>query len=141
MKPLALSVQLVGKAFSAGMALLSRIVESQGNYQLNSQEIRSHLFDGKRKGKHSLAFCKSLVFLWSSEEKFSMAVAVPKLSHALAFRFGILVKAHVISLFALSKISKRAQKSPLDITLILASVTESCVLFCICNRYRSSTYI
>lgn len=39
-KPLALSVQLVGKAFAAGMALLSRTPESQGNHQLSSQEKR-----------------------------------------------------------------------------------------------------
>lgn len=39
-KPLALSVQLVGKTFASGSTLLSRTTESQGNYLLSSKEIR-----------------------------------------------------------------------------------------------------
>lgn len=50
-KPLALSVQLVGKGFAAGMVLLSRIAESQGNYQLNSQEISESSFWWKKERK------------------------------------------------------------------------------------------
>lgn len=48
-KPLALSVQLVGKAFAAGTALLSRVAESQVNYHLNSQDVPCLV----EKGKHS----------------------------------------------------------------------------------------
>lgn len=52
-KPLALSVQLVGKAFAAGMALLSKTSESQENRQLNSQE-ESGFFFLVEKGKENI---------------------------------------------------------------------------------------
>lgn len=50
-KPLALSVQLVGKTFAAGSTLLSRITESPGNCLLSSKEIKESSFwwKGERK--------------------------------------------------------------------------------------------
>lgn len=50
-KPLALSVQLVGKTFAAGMTLFSKTSESQGNHQLNSQETRMYFLWWKRERK------------------------------------------------------------------------------------------
>lgn len=64
-KPLALSVQLVGKAFAAGTALLSRIALSyHGNHCLNSQEIIESSF------------------WWKKERK--MFTRIPQNSHLLA---------------------------------------------------------
>lgn len=86
-KPLALSVQLVGKAFAAGMALLSKTSESQENRQLNSQEKRVvFFFGGKGKGKHSLAFSRTLIFLQSLAQKFFAVSTVPKVEPHLGFQ-------------------------------------------------------
>lgn len=85
-KPLALSVQLVGKAFAAGMALLSKTSESQENRQLNSQEKSGVFFGGKGKGKHSLAFSRTLIFLQSLAQKFFAVSTVPKVEPHLGFQ-------------------------------------------------------